>query len=264
MRCFMVSLLCSVGVSRIRAACPGACSGHGRCGNYASQRSAASSTLPGHGVPDALLDTFGANPLVDKKDSCTCFTRVEEGLTVYDFTGPDCSLRTCPQAPSWSAVYADNDHTLYEECSGRGTCHRKSGRCDCFPGYSGSACQRTACPNECSDHGTCQTLAAIAQGLSESSAYATLAAFDATKIRYSAAWDAHQTTGCLCDDGFFGPDCSQKRCPSQRDPMGGPGSETGRECSGRGRCNHGDGECRCYNGYYGAACATQRNSLLSI
>ena len=258
------TLTCFASLSAfVHAECPGACSGHGRCMNAASQRSDASDTLPGHHVPDAYVATYGANPNIPKKDSCTCFTRVEDGRSVYDWTGADCSLRTCPHSHSWHSIHNNNNHNVFQECSGRVECNRKSGRCECFDGFSGAACHRTSCPNECSQHGTCQTLNSITHQLSlASTEYSSLSPFDTSKIRYSTAWDADKMSGCVCDDGFFGPDCSKKRCPSQADPMGGAGSESGRECSGRGDCDHTVGECACYKGYYGAACATQRaNSM---
>ena len=34
-------------------------------------------------------------------------------------------------------------------------------------------------------------------------------------------WDAGMMHGCNCDDGYFGPDCSQKECPKGDDPFTG-------------------------------------------
>jgi len=48
-------------------------------------------------------------------------------------------------------------HLPETECSDQGLCDRATGLCSCFPGYSGSSCQRTVCPNDCSGHGTCRS-----------------------------------------------------------------------------------------------------------
>ena len=37
------------------------------------------------------------------------------------------------------------------DCSGRGYCYNST--CHCYPGYKGVACERVACPNDCSYHG---------------------------------------------------------------------------------------------------------------
>ena len=39
-----------------------------------------------------------------------------------------------------------------------GSCDRSSGQCQCFPGYTGTACDRLSCPNDCSGHGQCRRL----------------------------------------------------------------------------------------------------------
>ena len=49
----------------------------------------------------------------------------------------------------------DEGH-FYMECSNRGKCNRAWGQCECFPGYTGTACTRQACT--CSGHGTCETV----------------------------------------------------------------------------------------------------------
>jgi hypothetical protein len=53
---------------------------------------------------------------------------------------------------------AEDEGHFYMECSNRGLCDRETGVCECFPGYDGLACQRQACPNDCSGHGTCETI----------------------------------------------------------------------------------------------------------
>lgn len=146
------------------------------------------------------------------------------------------------------------------ECSGRGICDSTVGACACEAGYTGEACQRTVCPNDCSSHGVCQDLRRFAGDFSsESTAYT---------LSYDVAYDAKKQMGCLCDDGFRGPDCSLVECPSGADPMGGLGGSgtdsdgtagAALDCSGRGLCNYSDGQCACFKGFYGERCEYQTN-----
>lgn len=89
---------------------------------------------------------------------------------------------------------------FYMECSNKGTCNRATGECQCFPGYTGEACSRTACPNDCSGHGLCRRL------------------IDIVGIDYNA-WDAYKTQRCVCDAGYKGTDCSLQKCPMGDDPI---------------------------------------------
>ena len=54
-------------------------------------------------------------------DRCKCYA---------NWVGGDCSGKLCP--------YGRSDL----ECSGRGTCDRSAGTCECADGYSGASCQR--------------------------------------------------------------------------------------------------------------------------
>merc|ERR1711871_1658395 len=92
----------------------------------------------------------------------------------------------------------------YMECSNKGICDRKSGECECFDGYEGSFCQRAACPNACSGHGTCETIAELAED-----------EFD----NIYALWDKDMTMGCSCDPGYGGADCSSRMCKYGIDPL---------------------------------------------
>jgi hypothetical protein len=140
--------------------------------------------------------------------------------------------------------YSGNADAAHQqvECSGRGSCDRGTGRCTCVEGYSGEACQRTTCANDCSGHGVCQSLKRFVS--------------DAGATAY-AGYDAEKEMGCLCDVGFRGPDCGQIECPSTDDVMGGNGGSDGMDCSGRGTCDYSSGLCTCFKGYTGEACEFQ-------
>ena len=151
------------------------------------------------------------------------------------------------------------------ECSNIGFCDRDTGKCTCPSGYTGKACARTACPNDCSGHGTCQSLKQFFTDADES---ATTVEGGAVTLSYATAWDATKAYGCKCEDGFRGPDCSMQECPSGVDPQGGPdgdgyaipssgGRVEYRDCSGRGICSYTTGLCSCFSGAYGEDCSLQ-------
>merc|ERR1711959_457779 len=105
---------------------------------------------------------------------CRCYTR--QGTDDAAWTQHDCSVRTCPKHTAWvDTPDANNDAHKRVECAGRGTCDRKSGQCQCFPGYTGFSCERQACPNNCSGRGRCMTQ--------------NWMAYEASKT-YTAPWDA--------------------------------------------------------------------------
>jgi hypothetical protein len=213
------------------AECPNACSGHGTCG---------------------------------AKDSCSCY---------QNYQGNDCSERTCyfgiahvdtPKGDlnadgyvsgplttviTGSEVYpwgtteqypnADaNEGHFYMECSNKGMCDRKTGTCDCFDGYEGTACVRASCPNDCSGHGTCESIKEIAEqkgfntnahdvpttrtaGASTNAGLTNHHNFDLA-IEESYAydlWDQDKTLGCKCDPVYYGADCSLKKCKYGVDPL---------------------------------------------
>ncbi len=111
--------------------------------------------------------------------------------------------------------------------------------CSCYEPYEGMACQRKRCWNDCNNVGECLPQRVFA----EKAGYV-----------YDTPWDSMKVWGCSCDLGYRGVDCSLKECPSMADPLGGFGNESGRECSGRGLCDHKRGFCRCSDGYSGEAC----------
>jgi len=92
---------------------------------------------------------------------------------------------------------------FYRECSNKGLCDRETGLCECFPGYEGAGCRRTACPQDCNGNGICRTIL-------ES---------DRKGAKDYSAWDGEKTQLCVCDPGFTGPACSLRSCPKGADPV---------------------------------------------
>jgi hypothetical protein len=196
-------------------------------------------------------------------------TRTDSSLPAWDGLVPgDRYFVNVSDGGVWgSAPWDGRDlSTLHHmiECSGRGACDRASGACWCDAGFAGIACQRLACPGSCSGHGLCQSqhqfalAAAQEAGLDRVPSGLTwaedLEASGVLRPSYALAYDAEKAAGCLCDPGFKGPRCNERECPSYTDPLGGPGGSEGRDCSGRGRCNTGTGECECFPGFAGSAC----------
>lgn len=129
----------------------------------------------------------------------------------------------CPYEIAW-VDFPDKSGTFhkYLECAGRGTCDRSTGDCQCFDGYTGKACQRTTCPNDCSGHGVCAYLEDHYISWSEyydgqDNKHYGLGdkniKFDPT----NSAWDTGKTRGCICDPQWTDVDCSRRMCPKGTD-----------------------------------------------
>ncbi|TMW64027.1 hypothetical protein Poli38472_014144 [Pythium oligandrum] len=134
------------------------------------------------------------------------------------FIGGDCNERECPKGKAWFDLPSANDvaHDLVE-CSNAGVCDRQKGDCICNTGFTGAACNRLVCSNDCSGHGTCLTmeqLAKTAQVNGERMGF-TYGAVPNKK----ETWDYDMVRGCLCSAGWEGHDCSRQSCPTGDDPM---------------------------------------------
>lgn len=264
----LIFMIGAIGFSQ--GACPNGCSGHGKCVNYAeSFQSTVSNPLTADNKPDqSTISVGGMDSAVAKKDNCICF--LERDFTssdyVFAWTGPDCSRKSCPYGEAFGVHKRTNGaftigtgtpklHTALLECSGVGSCDHKTGKCECQPGYTGEACHRTACPNDCSGFGVCTTLYDYVDKIvkdDDSNYYV-----DFSSAAYNG-FDKSASRGCVCDKGRRGPDCSIKECPSGADIMGGHGASKGRTCSGRGKCV--DGICKCFEGFKGNMCQSQSAS----
>ncbi|CAM9194420.1 unnamed protein product, partial [Scytosiphon promiscuus] len=128
------------------------------------------------------------------------------------WTGADCSLMLCPFGPAWSdkAKGTDDAHAP-AECSDRGYCDRFQGACVCDAGFEGQSCGRRTCPQNCMNHGRCQSMAYFAAV--QDAGEGTVHAYD------GGVWDADMMYGCNCDMGYSGPMCSLRSCAVGDDPL---------------------------------------------
>lgn len=187
------------------AECPNGCSSHGKCTAYDMclcyrnwMANDCSERICQFGL--AHVDT----PKGDLDSSSGELTGPDVPVARYSEMYP---YGTTEQFPDMEGL--DNTAHYYMECSNKGICDRESGTCECFPGYEGSACQRASCPGgpgagACSGHGTCQTIRQIA---------------NADNNNIYELWDKHASMGCVCDAGYYGPDCSMRECKYGADPL---------------------------------------------
>ena len=239
----------------------------------------------GHGSCDFCLEKCHCYPGYGKwNDTVTTGRNID----------PSCQSMVCPTGKSIVDIptAANKAHAL-AECSNRGMCDRTSGQCTCFPPFTGGACERLACPNDCSSHGQCLSMRELSIAWAQRSPSYALE-YGGTGYMTSA-WDHDVMHGCLCDSAwpvgyeagqyqlgeYFGPDCSLRRCPTGNNPYsnvyqmdchlmtqfpngsiikhgghfeGRQGNLCLLECSGRGVCNHLTGACKCFDGSWGDAC----------
>ena len=110
---------------------------------------------------------------------CECYdgfgSSADKASVEVDNFKRDCSSKICPFGTSFGVLTgAAGNHTILRgrpivislamatddfnshpktECSSAGKCDRERGECRCFEGFTGSACQRKTCSNDCSGRG---------------------------------------------------------------------------------------------------------------
>ena len=133
---------------------------------------------------------------------CSCFD---------GYGGPDCSQRECPKGRAWADIAVDVDVAHQPaECSNAGICDTMTGLCMCDWGTTGKACDRKTCPNDCNLNGVCVSMHHHAQAQDPG---------DGGGFKYTTNWDHDMLSGCVCDPGFYGPECLLKSCQHGDDPL---------------------------------------------
>lgn len=149
---------------------------------FASVLLACLPTLGTSGSCSHLGDCNGHGTCDSVNSRCVCYNGWGSSTDVATYKAPDCSSRecrhmflakplgspdffsrptilrapphpqphtragTCPSDRAWVDV-PSGPHAAHAvaECSNAGLCDRTAGRCRCFAGYEGDACQRCAC-----------------------------------------------------------------------------------------------------------------------
>ncbi|KAL4137333.1 hypothetical protein PRIC2_000855 [Phytophthora ramorum] len=201
----LVAALLSVPTS---AECPNGCSGNGAC--MAKDMCNCYKNYQGNDCLDRTCQFGYAHADTPKGDINMDQSRVT----------PSWILTDSQQDPAGTYEYfnpdaATSEAHFYMECANKGLCDRTLGVCTCFDGYEGGACQRSACPNKCTGHGTCESLREL--GLkTPGTLFGNPQNVD--QITYDL-WDSRVSYGCRCDPGYHGPDCSLRSCKVGVDPM---------------------------------------------
>jgi len=200
------ALLVTLLAGSAEAACPNACSGHGTCGQYD-----ACSCYPDYGGGDCSQRFCPSNfAWVTTSNGDLNADGDRDDFTIYDAdhyfkqAGLDYIVsQNEPQGTweNWPAYATAGEGHFYMECSNMGICDRSTGQCQCFEGYSGAGCRRSNCPSDCSGHGVCKTVSQQKGG-----------------FEYDL-WDKDMSRSCVCDAGYSGPDCSERKCALGDDPL---------------------------------------------
>lgn len=176
-------------------------------------------------VGDCAMLNFcnGHGTCLNATSTCACYDGWGSSKDVTFYRAPDCSVRTCPSDRAWADIPSGpNTAHAVAECSNRGVCDRSTGQCKCFDGFTGSACQRTSCPNDCSGHGVCLSIKQLAR-MEAALPLGPNTYYEGNED--TTTWDEDKVYGCLCDSSWpvglgsgqtqepewFGPDCSLRK-----------------------------------------------------
>lgn len=108
---------------------------------------------------------------------------------------------------------ADNAaHSYGAECGAMGNCDHTTGKCVCRDGWTGAACERLECSQDCSGNGECLPMYRLAQlrqnnGEPDPTVYGStdlVRPFGTSVYASPETWDFDMMYGCLCDSGGRG------------------------------------------------------------
>ncbi|KAL3671891.1 hypothetical protein V7S43_002559 [Phytophthora oleae] len=190
------------------AECPNGCSGNGAC--MAKDMCICYKNYQGNDCMDRTCQSGYAHADTPKGD-----INMDQSRTTANWILTDSQQDPAGTYEFFNPDAATDEAHFYMECSNKGLCDRSLGTCTCFDGYEGVSCQRTACPNKCSGHGTCESLREL--GLKTTG---TLFGNpdNVNQITYDL-WDSRVAYGCRCDPWYEGADCSLRSCKVGVDPM---------------------------------------------
>lgn len=158
---------------------------------------------------EACPNSCNGHGTCGENNICDCFD---------GFISADCSQRICPSAPAWAdKAYAMDLAHSETECANAGICDRTTGQCECLPGFTGLACTRVRCLNDCNGRGVCMTIGSL--GELYGTDYEQPGDGGDGKGASYLNWDKSTGTSCVCYAGYSGPDCSSVMCPKADDPM---------------------------------------------
>jgi hypothetical protein len=239
MKTLAIAALAALAV-RANAECANACSGNGECstkdqcicydGFYGSDCSLkrCPSALAFVDVPNGDLNHDGSlgrgvqTTSAYSKVQWSRYLQAEYWPTVKGTLTTD-AKGVVPPTNGGAFEAVSGEAHWYTECSGKGACDRATGECQCFDGYTGAACQRTTCPNDCSGHGVCRQVKDIAAGAMNKKFVDSANGVNSYSGVSSAfeyrLWDADKNSACVCDLGYGGVDCSLRECPRGDDPL---------------------------------------------
>ena len=105
-----------------------------------------------------------------------------------------------------------------QDCNHHGVCLQ--GKCECYTGWGGPACDAMKCPNDCSGHGACQNGTCTCHPGYGGEDCSRVTCPD--KCSHNGVCHAGQ---CVCYTGWMGDSCNLRSCPN--------------DCSMRGYCING-------------------------
>ena len=148
------------GIACERQTCFSDCSGHGQCVTM-SNFPHLDTALPLNSADDLVYGSHegqvsGVAWDFNTISGCVCDSKWPVGSDGYDlpeFFGPDCSLQHCESSDDpvttvddtlWAASNTTTTSSAlrHVDCANRGLCNFGFGKCECFAGFIGSACDR--------------------------------------------------------------------------------------------------------------------------